>query len=146
MSDTQFAAQAMEVNMAELELGRLALQRGDASAKQIAQMMIQDHSEMNSQLEPIAEKIGVAAPTQLSSADRTLLASLKNKSGKQFDRAYLQAVLVESHADLSAYTNEERIGKDLTLKNLAANDAHLTMIHLQTIERIAGTDPLMHGR
>jgi|GEM_PF-3665075 len=140
-SDTQFAAQAMEVNMAERELGKLAMQKGSDRVKPIARMMVQDHGEMNRQMQPIAEKIGVAPPAQLSSADQALLASLQNKSGKQFDSAYLQAVLVENRADLTAYNNEERIGKDLTLKNLAAIDSHLAVIHLRAIERIAQPVP-----
>jgi putative membrane protein len=137
MTDTQFAAQAMESNLAQVQLGQLAMQKGDSDVKQVGQTMVADHSQMNSQLKPIAGEIGVAAPTRLSASDRALLASLKAKSGEPFDDAYLQAVMELNRAEVIGFGNEARIGKDQALKDAAASGARVIGTHTLMIDQAA---------
>lgn len=137
MTDTQFARKAMEANLTEVQLGNLAIEKGSSDVKKIGQMMVQDHQELFDQLKPVASKIGVAAPATLSADDRALLASLKAKSGQQFDDAYIEAVMDRHRADVVAFGNEARIGKDQALINVAANGAKIIGEHRQAIEQLA---------
>lgn len=137
MSDEQFARQALESNLAQVELGKLAVQNGSADVKQIGHMMVQDHGKLNDQLKPVAQKIGVSASVSLSTNDQALIASLTSESGKQFDDAYLQAVLLKHRADRMAFLNEKSMGKDQDLKNIATDSAELAAIHMMVVEQVA---------
>src|ERR1700748_2657588 len=55
--DKAFVKKALEGNMAEVEMGKLALEKSsDDQVKQFAQRMVDDHGKMLDQLKPIAEQ------------------------------------------------------------------------------------------
>ena len=61
--DKAFVKKALEGSMAEVEMGKLALQKSsDDQVKQFAQRMVDDHSKMVDQLKPVAEQMGVKVP------------------------------------------------------------------------------------
>jgi putative membrane protein len=54
-ADKAFVKKAMEGNMAEVQMGQLALQKSsDDQVKQFAQRMVDDHGKMQDQLKPVA--------------------------------------------------------------------------------------------
>ena len=64
--DTQFMAQAAQMNMAEIALSQLALRRASSNeVKQYAQRMVQDHSRANTRLVQLAQQKRVTLPTNL---------------------------------------------------------------------------------
>jgi len=95
---SQFIKEATAGGIAEVELGRLAVERASSpEVKSFGQRMVDDHSKANQDLKAVALRKKVAIPEALDSkatAERDHLASL---SGTQFDRAYMEA-MVKSQA------------------------------------------------
>jgi predicted outer membrane protein len=66
MDDQAFAQKAMEANMAEIMMAKLALQKGaSAKVKEFAQMMIDEHGSANDQLKAIVSGVAMSAPEQM---------------------------------------------------------------------------------
>ena len=57
--DKAFVKKALEGNIGEIEMGKLALQKSsDDQVKQFAQRMVDDHGKMQEQLKPAARNAG----------------------------------------------------------------------------------------
>jgi putative membrane protein len=90
--DQKFAADAAKDSLAEVELGKLALDKSkDARVREFAERMIQDHSKASRQLESIAGSAGIALPSEPGEKLQEPMKKLSGLSGKKFDRAYAQA-------------------------------------------------------
>jgi len=66
--DRTFAMQAGQLGMLEVELGRLAVQRGSsAGVKQYGQEMVEEHTQANQELMQLVMQKQVELPTEMSS-------------------------------------------------------------------------------
>ena len=118
-ADRDFVRDAAIANMAEVEIGRLALQRSsDANVKKFAQMMIDDHTEAGNALQSMASRHHIEMPTQVDDAHKEKAEELGKKQMAEFDRDYADA-MVDGH---QAFVDklESRIDKD-TLAGWKAN-------------------------
>lgn len=99
-SDVQdFVTKAANVNMAEVELGRLAEQKAQSpQVKDFARQMVEDHTKANTELEQIARAQNIQLPTALDQDHQDALQKLQGLSGADFDREYIDA-MVDGHQD-----------------------------------------------
>jgi putative membrane protein len=87
--------------MAEVELGKLASERGmNAEVKQFGQTMVKDHTQANSELTRIASEMKVQPPKELDQRHRQLRDRLSKLRGAEFDREYMMA-MVEAHEEVA---------------------------------------------
>jgi len=79
MDDQTFAQKAMEANMAEIMMAKLALQKGaSAKVKEFAQMMIDEHGSANDQLKAIVSGVAMSAPEQMGTGTATTGGAMGN--------------------------------------------------------------------
>lgn len=114
--DREFVEQMMTGGMAEIELGRLAMERaGTAEVKQFADMLVKDHSKAGEELKQIAMRHSIPIPTTVDEEHRELNSKLSTLKGAEFDREYMNA-MVEGHEDvvdrLQTRASEDRFGDD----------------------------------
>jgi putative membrane protein len=137
-SDKKFAEKAYVGSMAEIELGQLAAQKGNAEdVKQFGEKMVTDHTTLNDQLKPIAEQLGVTLPTELPRKEQALKNKLQSQSGEQFDQTYIKAMVKDHNKDLHAFRREAQKGHDPQLKDFASNGATVVQEHLNLAEQMA---------
>src|SRR6188768_2040810 len=113
--DLDLVRDVARINTADLELGRLASDRGGADVKQFAQMMVRDHTEAGAKLQQLAAQRAIDVPAELDSADRDLRDKLSAKQGLDFDREYSEA-MVDAHQKLVDKL-ASRIDKDTLAKS-----------------------------
>src|SRR6478752_7729721 len=95
---SDFVAKASEAGTAEVELGKLASQKGTAPAvRDFGQRMVTDHTKAGSELEAIAGRKSMMPNAEHKKA----LEDLRGKSGKEFDAAYA-AQMVKDHNEAVA--------------------------------------------
>ena len=95
--DTSFVNDLVIANMAEVELGKLAVERGaNTEVKKFGQMMIDDHTKAGDKLKSVASAQNIPVPTDLDDKHRDLRDKLAKLSGSAFDREYV-AAMVEGH-------------------------------------------------
>lgn len=105
----KFAEQAAISNMAEIQLGQLAQQKAqDPEVKQFAQMMVDQHTQAQNQLQQAASTSGISLPTSLDSKHQKIQDKLSNLSGPDFDKEYMK-VMVAAHKDTQKLL-EKRVG------------------------------------
>src|SRR6267154_6252054 len=87
---TKFSSAAAQGGLTEVELGRLAVQRGSNPAvKSFGQRMIEDHSRANDELKAIATRKNVTLPLDMSSDQKATMEKLSKLSGADFDKEYM---------------------------------------------------------
>ena len=102
LSDDDFVRDVALKNMAEVELGRMALDKStDMDIKSFAQRMIDDHGAAGHNLKNVMSGHAVEWPVQLDDKLRKTVDELANTHGATFDRDYAKA-MVEGHQDLAA--------------------------------------------
>jgi predicted outer membrane protein len=95
----QFVEKASIVNMAEIQLGQLAVERAqDPQVKQYAQTMVDDHTKAQEQLKTVASNQNIPIPSALDGKHQKLHDKLAKLQGAEFDRAYMDA-MVDGHKD-----------------------------------------------
>jgi putative membrane protein len=117
----QFVEKASIVNMAEIQLGQLAVERAqDPQVKQFAQTMIDDHTKAQEQLKTVAGSQNIPIPSALDSKHQKLHDKLAKLQGAEFDRAYMDA-MVDGHKDAEKLL-KKRVER--TDKSTASNMSH----------------------
>lgn len=138
MQDKAFVRKAMEGSMAEVKLGQLAQQKSNSpDLKQFGEKMQQDHSQLNDQMKPIAQQLGVEPPQKISKKDEKLDAKLQNMSGTQFNDAYIKAMVKDHEDDLQEFRREAQNTQNPQLKQAAQQGEQVIEQHLALIKQIA---------
>src|SRR5918995_3328710 len=95
----EFVEKATVANMAEIQLGQLALKQAqDPQVKQFAQMMVDEHTKALEQLRTAASSQGLQVASALDNKHQKLNDKLSKLQGSEFDRAYMDA-MVDTHKD-----------------------------------------------
>ena len=135
--DIDFANKAAVGGMAEVEFGKLAREKStDTKVKEFAAMMITDHGKANQELMNIAKMKKITLPAALDDEHGKKLEELKSKSGKDFDKAYVAAMVDGHKKTLDLMTDGAANGKDPDLKGFAGKTAPVVKMHLDMINKI----------
>lgn len=138
MQDKAFVKKAAEGGMAEVQLGKLAQEKSSSpDVKQFAEKMVNDHTQLNEQMQPIAQKLGVSSPKGISKQDKKEISKLETLSGQQFDNAYIKYMIKDHKKDLSEFREEAQNTQNSQLKQAAQQGAQVINGHLQLAEQIA---------
>ena len=138
--DKAFVKKALEGNVAEVEMGKLALQKSnDDQVKQFAQKMVDDHGKMQEQLKPVAEQMGVKVPDGPSKSQMKSMDKMKGLSGDAFDQAYIKDMVKDHKKDNSDFKLEAQSTQNPQLKQMVMQSDQIIESHLQAIQQIAQT-------
>jgi putative membrane protein len=123
--------------MAEVALGKMAAAKGASKdVKDFGNMMVMDHSKANDELKTIAKGKNITLPAGLDAEHRAKSDSLSKLSGKDFDKAYVDAMIDGHKKTLSLMQTEASNGKDAELKAFAGKTAPVVQLHLEKILKI----------
>jgi putative membrane protein len=135
--DRLFARLATSGGMAEVELGKLAEQKGQRDEiKTFARRMVQDHSKANAQLASLAKQAGIPLPNELDAEHQAMRAELDKVSGAQFDLAYMRGQVVDHQKTVLLLQWEISFGQDADLQKFASQILPGVLEHLQTAQNI----------
>jgi putative membrane protein len=136
-ADSKFAMMAAMGGMEEVEMGRLAAQKGASDeVKQFGQRMVDDHTKANEQLMQVASSKGMTLPTALDPKHQMEMQKLSAMSGDAFDRAYVKMMVKDHKKDVAEFQKEASRGADADIKSFAATTLPTLQEHLQMIQRI----------
>ena len=150
VSDNTFVTKAAEGGMAEVELGKLAVEKAsNDQVKQFGQRMVDDHSKANDELKTIAQQKNITLPTGISAKDKAERDRLARLSGAAFDHAYMSAMLTDHKKDVNEFRVESTSGKDADIKAFAAKTLPTLEEHLklaQDANKAVGTSGTMKSK
>ena len=112
-TDAQFAVKAAQGSLAEVQLGRLAAQKGQSkTVRALGQRMATDHAKANEKLETIAGQENISLPKDLDKDAKQTYEKLSKLSGPVFDRAYAQDMVKDHKKDVAEFQKEASAGKN----------------------------------
>ncbi len=137
--DLAFINDAAPGGMAEVELGKTALQKSsNADIKAFAQKMVDDHSKAGDELKQLAAQKKVTLSTELLPAHKQLMDKLSKLSGADFDKEYVKAMLEAHNKDVTAFESVSKTAGDADVKAFATKTLPTLKMHLEMIKDIAG--------
>lgn len=120
MDDKKFVKNTAMDGMLEVELGKLATQKGESdSVKKFGQQMVDDHGKANDQLKEAAQKSNIDVPSALDSKHQSKLNKMSKLSGAAFDKAYIKDQTKDHEKDISDFQAEAQSGSDPNIKQFA---------------------------
>jgi putative membrane protein len=85
----KFATQAAVISKAEIELGKLAMEKSqNKDVRSFAQRMVKDHQAADAKLKKIAAAENITLPQSLDAEHQALKQKLSKLEGEAFDREY----------------------------------------------------------
>ena len=115
--DKQFLTNASQGNYDEVQLGKLAEEKGtNPDVKAFGRRMVTDHTKLTEKMKPYADSWGITAPTALSSDAQKEYDDLQGRSGSDFDKKYISDMVSDHSKDLDAFTKEVKDTKDTKFK------------------------------
>jgi putative membrane protein len=138
MQDKAFLRKAAEGGMAEIQLGKLATEKASAEdVKAFGRKMVDDHTQLNNEMAPIAQSKGVALPRKMSKADQAEYDKLNTLSGDAFDKEYIAYMVKDHHADLREFRTEAASTNDPDLKAAVDKAAQVIREHMVLADKLA---------
>jgi putative membrane protein len=123
--------------MMEVELAKVAVQKATSpEVKKFAQMMIDDHTKANDELKTLASNKNIVLPTTLPDAHQKTINDVSEKTGKDFDRKYMDEMVDDHKKDIDKFQKLADKGNDADLKAFATKTLPTLQHHKDEAERI----------
>lgn len=145
-TDLQFAQQAAIDNIAEIDLGEMAVDKAaNQAVKDFGQRMVDDHTRAQDQLERIAEDKGFELATETPADKQQMHDQLDALSEAEFDRAYMDHMVTDHEKAVELFQNQADSGQDSELKQFAEQTLPILQQHLEQAQQIQAQMSEMAG-
>jgi putative membrane protein len=135
MKDPVFLINAASSNLLEIQAGKMASQQATKSeVKQYAQMMVSHHTQTTQELKNVATPLGVTLPQTMIPVHQAMADRLANKTGKDFDEAYMDLMETAHKMDIAMFEVKSKAAETPTVKGFATR----TLPMLRSHETMAG--------
>ncbi len=132
-----FVNKAATSGILEVELGKMAQQKAsDTKVKDFGKMMVDDHTRVNDNLKAIATKKSIDLPTSVTDDQVKGINELGKKSGKDFDKAYVDIMIQDHKDDIKEFAEANKKVADNDLKNFISGTLPILQKHLDSIQAI----------
>lgn len=133
-----FVEDASAKGVAEVEAGKLALEKGTAAdVKTFADMMVKDHTAANQKLKALADKKNIDVSDDAELLDKAKAMILELRSAKSFDQAYANNQVKAHEATIDIFEDEIKNGEDAELKAFAIETLPKLKAHLVEAKKLA---------
>lgn len=120
--DSQYLVDAAETDLKEIEIGKLAQQKGtDAEVKSFGKMLVDDHTKSWNELKALADKKQITLPGAITEDGQEDYNKLNEKAGLDFDKKFAE-MMVDGHKNaLDKAQKASEKATDADIKAWAAN-------------------------
>ncbi|HEV7868256.1 MAG TPA: DUF4142 domain-containing protein [Chthoniobacteraceae bacterium] len=133
--DLAFLTEAAQGGMFEVQLAKVAERKAtNAMSKDMAKMMIKDHTNANSELKALAASKKVQLPAELDAKHKGMLDKVAEKEGAEFDKAYFAALETAHKKDVAGFEKASESAEDPDLKAFATKTLPVLRKHLEHVK------------
>ena len=138
-SDSSFIVTASSLGLLQVQLGKLAQQKGSSPAvKEFGQRMIAEYSKLNPELAAASKQAAYPSPVILRQHQK-ILDQFVSTGKSSFDKKYM-AEMVSEHADAARlYQQQSEHGRVTSLKELASTLLPTVQQHSTLATETAGS-------
>ena len=133
--EASFLRKAAEHGMAEVDLGRLGQEKGmHGEVKAYGERMVADHGKANEELKQLAAAKQLELPAAPDKGHQRERERLEKKSGPDFDRAYMKAMVEDHRKDVKEFERMAKNAKDADVREFASRQLNVLRGHLQSAQ------------
>ena len=133
-----FLRTASEAGLFEIEASRIAIARGGSPAvRRFAEATLRDRVSIDTDLQQLAESVGVQLPSQLNSTMQARLAVLATLTGNDFDRAYARNVGIMAQEEALLAFERAANEEGERIERFAASQLPTLRKHLEWARQLA---------
>jgi putative membrane protein len=131
--------QVIMANMFDVQLARLAEQKGDSADKTFVQQDMPVHAKATNELKMLVTngKVNISIPSALDSEQQQKLGLLQKLSGKQFDKAFRDDEAQSRWYEIYLVEQYAKSGDNADLKNWASINLPTLRDHLNKAEKLS---------
>lgn len=135
--DSEFAVKAASGGLVEVELGRMAQEKGQsAQVKAFGAQMMKDHTKANDELKALAARKNITLPTTPGEEQQKHINDLAKLSGAEFDKKYISYMKDDHEEDVKEFKKAADDAKDADIKAFAAKTLPTLQQHLDMVTAI----------
>jgi putative membrane protein len=135
-ADTTFLQTAIQTDLGRYAMGSLAEKKAtNDSLKTIGKDMAAQSNTDSKTLTKIAKSADVEAPNKPTLTQTYHYSNISGASGKDFDQAFAQAVLIDDQEALDASQQEVQSGTDPQLKAIAKKNIGALQSEIKTVQK-----------
>jgi putative membrane protein len=126
-------------DMFEIQAGKLAQEKGNASEKTFAGQMVADHNKTSTELKGLVTsgKVAAEVPSALDDSHQGKIEKLKSQNGKDFASTY-KSGQVDAHKDaVSLFERYSKDGDNAALKDWAGKTLPALKHHLEMAQKLS---------
>jgi putative membrane protein len=135
--EKEFVAKAAKGGMAEVKIAQIAAEKAsDEKVKELAQQLVKDHTAANQELKTTAEGLKIPLPEETASKEDSKCEQLKQKSGPEFDKAFLQE-MDHCHAkDIALFEAGKKVAKSSEITAFIDKTLPVIKSHAEKIDAL----------
>jgi putative membrane protein len=130
--DSEFLVDQAEVNLAEIEIGKLAQTKGtNPEVKKFGKMLVDDHTKAASEVSALAQAKNFTLPTSLTEDGQEEYKKLNEKSGADFDKKFADMMIDGHEKAIKKLEEASKDAKDADVRTWASNNIAGLTAHLE---------------
>jgi len=130
--DSEFLVDQAEVNLAEIEIGKLAQTKGvNPEVKKFGKMLVDDHTKAASEVSALAKTKNFTLPTSLTEEGQDEYKKLNEKSGADFDKKFADMMIDGHEKAIKKLEKASKDAKDPDVRTWASNNIAGLTAHLE---------------
>ena len=138
----KFAVKAADGGMMEVELGKMAEEKGTSKGvKDFGAMMVKDHTKANDELKGLAASKNITLPAAVGDDMQKHIDDLSKKTGKDFDKDYIDMMVSDHKEDIDLFEDAAKNSKDSAFKKFAVKTLPTLYKHLGAAKAIEKSRP-----
>jgi predicted outer membrane protein len=135
--DNQFLAQALQDTMAEIRISELALEKSsNDKVKAFAQTMIDEHRQLERELEQLAKKKKLDLQKELRGEHETATKTLSKLHGEKFDKAFVEQNVKDHDNAIKVFKHYASAAADADVKEFARQGEKMLTRHLKMVKEL----------
>lgn len=137
LDDQGFVNRAGQLGAATVNAGKRAMALSSAQkVKDYGRQMLKEHAKLTAELRAIAAKAGLQAPDE--TPDPATMTKLSGLTGTDLDKAYVEAVALQAHADMvTLFATHAEKARNPALKSWAKRSLVTLQRHLNMGQKLA---------
>ena len=133
-----FLTTASDSGKAEIAIGLMAVDHAESEkVKQFGKRMVEDHQKAGMEVKQLALQEGIDLPAGMPPSQKEHAAILSQLSGKRFDRAYINHMVIEHENDVIEFEHSAQGLESPRVQQWASLTLPMLKEHLATAKNIA---------
>lgn len=138
VDDRRFVRDAAINGLTEVELGKLAADKGSTDAvKESGRKLVDEHTKTNEELKKLALAQSLNVPESLDKKRQAQVDKMAKLNGPNFDRAYIKEQLKQQERDVRDFKDEAQNGNDPVVRNFASKALPSLQQHVAALKDLS---------